>query len=94
MVPWSMLMLCGSSHLEALSVDYFSPYSPVVFFTSISRRHWPVAVVVLATWLLQLAVVFSTGLLERELQPSAFQIASLPTTANLMPGIDFGWSAQ
>ena len=88
-VPWAILMSDGPSSLEALSIDYFSPYSPVVFISSIRRRHWPVTTVVLATWLLQLAIVFSTGLLERELLFSTVTIDGLPTTASFKAAIDF-----
>jgi len=88
-VPWTILMSGGPSSLDVLFVDYFSPYSPVVFFTSLRHRHWPVSTVVLATWMLQLGIVFSTGLLERELRSSLVFFDGVPTTANFKAVVEF-----
>ena len=34
-VPWKILMTGGPRSFDALSIDYFEPYSPVVFITSL-----------------------------------------------------------
>ena len=88
-VPWKILMTGGPRSFDALSIDYFEPYSPVVFITSLRRRHWPVATVVFSTWLLQLAIVFSTGLLERELMPSEVMVDNIPRTAMFRAAVEF-----
>jgi hypothetical protein len=87
-----MLASGGTAAREALAIDYFSPYSFQALFAAWRRRHWVVAIAIEATWALQLGVVFSTSLLERELQPWKLPVDNLVTTANLMASTDFSWS--
>lgn len=95
-VPWSALFSSPSNprRLDAVAIDYFSPWSTTVFVVAARRRHFPVSAALLATWLLQLAVIFSTGLLERQQQPTTVRVDGVTTMGKLIADIDWRWSAQ
>jgi len=70
-----------SSRDAALGIDYFSKFNIVVLFESAKRRHWSVAIAVLGTLILELAIVLSTGLLERQRHAVSLSVGGFATTA-------------
>jgi len=81
-LPWKLFLASPESSRDAaLSIDYFSKLNIVVLFESWKRRHWSVAIAVLGTLTLELAIVFSTGLLERQRHAVSLSVDGFSTTA-------------
>lgn len=82
LLPWKLLLASPKSGCDtALGIDYFSKFNIVVLFESARRRHWSVAVAVLGTLILELTLVLSTGLLERQRHAISLSVEGFKTTA-------------
>ena len=82
LLPWKLLLASPKSSRDAaLGIDYFSKFNIVVLFESAKRRHWSVAIAVLGTLILELAIVLSTGLLERQRHAVSLSVGGFATTA-------------
>jgi uncharacterized protein DUF3433 len=80
--PWKLMLASPESSRDAaLGIDYFSKLNIFVLFDSLKRRHWSVAIAVLGTLALELAIVFSTGLLERQRHTVSLSVGGFSTTA-------------
>lgn len=69
--PWQVLRHGPSEATSSILLDYISPWNVISLFRSIKARHYTVALTILATLLIRLLIVFSTGLLL--LQPIVVQ---------------------
>jgi hypothetical protein len=66
LAPWRSLAAGPASADQSLLLDYVSPSSPTTLIRSVKSKHLDVSLVVTATLLLQLIVIFSTGLFALE----------------------------
>jgi len=73
---------------ESLKIDYFSKINLVVVVSSTKQRHWAVAMSTTGTLMLQLAVVISTSLLERESRRLEYSTSSLPAAATFTRSVE------
>jgi hypothetical protein len=62
LAPWRSLAAGSASANRSLLLDYVSPSIPVTLARSMRSRHLDVSLAISATLLLQLIIIFSTGL--------------------------------
>lgn len=61
--PWQVLRSGLSDASTSVLLDYVSPWNVISLFKSVKAKHFIVAISILATLLIRLLIVFSTGLL-------------------------------
>ena len=76
---------------ESLKIDYFSKINLAVLVSSTKERHWAVAMSTMGTLMLQLAVVISTSLLERESQQLEYSTSKVPATAAFARSVEIDY---
>lgn len=69
MQPWAGLAKQPQTAERSLLLDYVSQNPISAFFSSLRKRHWPVATVLIGSGLLKVLIIISTGLFS--LQPSS-----------------------
>jgi hypothetical protein len=62
MQPWEELAKKPQPVAKSLLLDYISPNPMVSFFRSLKHLHWPVAAVLLGSFVIKVLIVVSTGL--------------------------------
>lgn len=63
LMPWLTMKNSPSPARNSVLLDYLSPFSFFALLFSIKARHWPVALAIFGSFMLQLAIVASSGLL-------------------------------
>lgn len=62
LAPWRAMAKGPAPAADSLLLDYVSPFSIVCFFTSMKKSQYAVALVILSSFMIKLATIFSTGL--------------------------------
>ncbi|KAL2075132.1 hypothetical protein VTL71DRAFT_74 [Oculimacula yallundae] len=61
-LPWSIMYARPAKSKDTISLDYVEPMNVISLFTSVKSRHWPITFAIVGGMLLNLSVVFSSGL--------------------------------
>lgn len=80
LAPWRSLAAGQTSAKQSLLLDYISAWNVGALFTSAKARHFDVTAGIAATLLMQLMIVFSTGLFA--LEPQTIQRSGVSVTPN------------
>ncbi|KAI0025937.1 hypothetical protein F4780DRAFT_768214 [Xylariomycetidae sp. FL0641] len=88
LMPWKELRMGPAAPSKSILVEYMTPDTVTAVWKAVHQRHWPVAVSIIGTLLIQVATIFSTGLFD--LEPTITHSNGVPLTiANAFDGRDF-----
>ncbi|TGJ83033.1 hypothetical protein E0Z10_g5748 [Xylaria hypoxylon] len=88
LTPWQEMRQGHTEADRSVLLEYISPFTTIVFWRAMKRRHWAVIASILGILLIQLATVFSTGLFV--LQPTVLEREDVPMAIkNVFNGSDF-----
>lgn len=93
LMPWILWFSDSEkSRSASLDLDYISRTNFMALLSSIKSRHWLVTLGIVGTFMLNLTIIASTGLLEQQLQPVSVEVSNVVTTGTFSQDSEVTWA--